>query len=71
VLRAWRRASIAREDAGAEGSAAPHLAPELGSWILDVDSLVAQRCAERGVPVPGDLEARIDIHLAALRFALE
>ncbi len=71
VLRAWRQASVTREDRETDGSGAPHLAPELGSWILDVDSLVAERCAERGMPIPGDLEARIDIHLAALRSALE
>ncbi len=72
VLQAWRRASLAREDReAAAGSAVPHPAPELGSWILDVDSLVAERCAERGMPVPADLETRIDIHLAALRAALE
>jgi Fe-S-cluster containining protein len=71
VLRAWRQASVTREDREIDGSGAPHLAPEIGSWILDVDSLVAERCAERGMPVPGDLEARIDIHLAALRSALE
>lgn len=69
VLRAWRRASLAREEARADGSS--HPAPDLGSWMLDVDSLVAERCAERGMPVPRDLEARIDIHLAALRAALE
>jgi len=72
VLRAWRRASLTREDLeDSSGSATPHPAPELGSWILDVDSLVAERCAERGMPIPADLETRIDIHLAALRSALE
>lgn len=75
VLRAWRRAGV--EDAATgEGSAgvargSGHAAPELGTWILDVDSLVAERCAERGTSVPEDLEARIDIHLSALRAALE
>jgi Fe-S-cluster containining protein len=71
ILRAWRRASMARQGDTAVGPGAPHPAPELGSWILDVDSLVAERCAERGTPIPRDLEARIDIHLAALRAALE
>jgi Fe-S-cluster containining protein len=71
ILRAWRRASLARDAGESGGVGAPHPAPELGSWILDVDSLVAERCAERGMSVPGDLEARIDIHLAALRSALE
>jgi len=71
VLRAWRQASLARDAGETGGTGAPHPAPELGSWILDVDSLVAERCAERGMPIPRDLEARIDIHLAALRSALE
>ena len=70
-LRAWRRASLARDAGETGGTGAPHPAPELGSWILDVDSLVAERCAERGMPIPPNLEARIDIHLAALRSALE
>jgi len=86
VLRAWRRASLAREAESAAtagtGSAppgvlavrpsgAPHTAPELGTWILDVDAVVAERCAERGMPVPADVEARVDIHLETLRSALE
>jgi Fe-S-cluster containining protein len=75
ILRAWRRAGLAdtddAEQAAGARSASAHTAPELGTWILDVDSLVAERCAERGIPVPEDLEARIDIHLSALRAALE
>ncbi|MDT8436750.1 MAG: YkgJ family cysteine cluster protein [Gemmatimonadota bacterium] len=89
VLRAWRRAGLAREAEAGDGSERaggnalatagggpqaerqPHPAPDLGTWILDVDSLVTQRCAERGLTVPGDLEARVDIHLEALRAALE
>ncbi len=89
VLRAWRRASLARaaEAEGADGgpgpggappgvlelrvSGEPHRAPELGTWILDVDAVVAERCAERGMPVPADVEARVDIHLETLRSALE
>ncbi|MBN1611688.1 MAG: YkgJ family cysteine cluster protein [Polyangiaceae bacterium] len=34
--------------------------------LLDVDVVVGRRCAELGVPVPGDLEARIVLHLEAL-----
>jgi Fe-S-cluster containining protein len=86
VLRAWRRAGLAREAERAEDgesgntppgvlevrpSGASHRAPELGAWILDVDAVVAERCAERGVPVPADVEARVDIHLETLRSALE
>ncbi len=75
ILRAWRRAGIdgaSERPAGSDaGRDSRHAAPELGTWILDVDSLVAERCAERGTPVPEDLEARIDIHLSALRAALE
>jgi hypothetical protein len=33
--------------------------------------MVAERCQERGMPVPLDLEDRIDIHLEVLRSALE
>lgn len=71
ILQAWRRASMTRDASPVAGAGTPHHAPELGTWILDVDSLVAERCAERGMPIPRDLEARIDIHLAALRSALE
>ena len=72
VLQSWRKAGLAESaDAGSDRTDRSHPAPELGSWILDVDALVAERCAERGTPVPRDLEARIDIHLAALRAALE
>jgi len=76
ILRAWRatREADARSDADAvpgTGEVRRHAAPELGMWILDVDSMVAERCQERGAPVPEDLEARIDIHLEALRAALE
>ena len=75
ILRAWRHAGFADTDHGEQAMGAQrdsaHAAPELGAWILDVDSLVAERCAERGTPVPEDLEARIDIHLSALRAALE
>ena len=69
ILQAWRKAGLAAA-AGPERDRM-HPAPDLGTWILDVDSLVAERCAERGMPIPRDLEARIDIHLAALRAALE
>jgi hypothetical protein len=62
---------MTRDASPVAGAGTPHHAPELGTWILDVDSLVAERCAERGMPIPRDLEARIDIHLAALRSALE
>lgn len=76
ILRAWRatRESEAREESEAvlaAGELRRHAAPELGMWILDVDSMVAERCQERGMPIPEDLEARIDIHLEALRSALE
>ncbi len=71
ILQAWRRAGLARDDTDDEAGTSAHPAPDLGSWILDVDSLVSERCAERGIPVPRELEARIDIHLAALRAALE
>ncbi|MEJ2547277.1 MAG: YkgJ family cysteine cluster protein [Gemmatimonadota bacterium] len=76
IFRAWRSAGLAgsvdsEAFAGGRERESAHVAPELGTWILDVDSLVAERCAERGTPVPEDLEARIDIHLSALRAALE
>ncbi len=76
ILRAWRATRQSETRAGSEavlsaGERRRHAAPELGMWILDVDSMVAERCRERGMPVPEDLEARIDIHLDVLRSALE
>jgi Fe-S-cluster containining protein len=78
ILRAWR-ATREASDSADDGSPAAvvagesrrHAAPELGMWILDVDAMVAERCQERGVPIPEDLETRIDIHLEVLRSALE
>jgi len=76
ILRAWR--ATRKTDVAAEeepvltaGELRRHAAPELGMWILDVDAMVAERCQERGMPIPADLEARIDIHLDVLRSALE
>ena len=76
ILRAWRATREAEASAGpgsflSAGELRRHAAPELGMWILDVDSMVAERCQERGMPVPLDLEDRIDIHLEVLRSALE
>ncbi len=76
ILRAWRATREADARAGSDavlsaGELRRHAAPELGMWILDVDAMVAERCHERGMPVPEDLEARIDIHLEVLRSALE
>ena len=76
ILRAWRATREAEASAGPDsflsaGELRRHAAPELGMWILDVDSMVAERCQERGMPVPLDLEDRIDIHLEVLRSALE
>ena len=75
ILRAWRATREAEMKANPEafsaGEQRRHAAPELGMWILDVDSMVAERCQERGMPVPKDLEERIDIHLEVLRSALE
>jgi uncharacterized protein len=34
--------------------------------LLDVDTVVVRRCAELGIAVPHDVEARILLHLAAL-----
>lgn len=76
ILRAWRATREAEDSAPAEavlsaGERRRHAAPEIGVWILDVDAMVAERCQERGMPVPEDLEERIDIHLDVLRSALE
>jgi Fe-S-cluster containining protein len=76
VLRAWRATREAEELADTDpvlstGKLQRHPAPEFGTWILDVDAMVANRCRERGMKVPEELEARIDIHLEALRSALE
>ena len=78
ILRAWRATrdtgetgAGSKEARSASGELRRHAAPELGMWILDVDAMVAERCHERGLPIPEDLEARIDIHLDVLRSALE
>jgi hypothetical protein len=74
ILRAWRATREAESDPDtilSTGALRRHAAPEFGMWILDVDSMVAERCQERGMPMPDDLEARIDIHLEVLRSALE
>jgi Fe-S-cluster containining protein len=76
ILRAWRATREAEALAEGDpvlsaGGLRRHAAPELGVWILDVDAMVAERCQERGMPIPTDLEARIDIHLEVLRSALE
>ena len=74
ILRAWRATRETEADPDAVLTTRAfrrHAAPELGMWILDVDSMVAERCHERGMPMPVDLEARIDIHLEVLRSALE
>ena len=76
ILRAWRATRDAAPPADSDpvltaGGLRRHAAPELGAWILDVDAMVAERCQERGMPIPTDLEARIDIHLEVLRSALE
>lgn len=80
ILRAWRATREATLEPSLSAEAGPvlggsggrrHAAPELGMWILDVDSMVAERCQERGMPIPDDLESRVDIHLDVLRSALE
>ncbi|MEL6616892.1 MAG: YkgJ family cysteine cluster protein [Bacteroidota bacterium] len=42
--------------------------PEVGEMppITDVDAAVRADCDARGVPVPDDVEARVDLHLALL-----
>jgi Fe-S-cluster containining protein len=76
ILRAWRLTREAETQVEPDavlsaGGLRRHAAPELGMWILDVDAMVAERCQERGMSIPADLEARIDIHLEVLRSALE
>ena len=79
ILRAWRTTRESAQDGSAldpdpvlgTPGGRRHAAPELGMWILDVDAMVAERCQERGMPIPADLEAKIDIHLEVLRSALE
>lgn len=39
--------------------------------LVDVDAVVARHCAERGVPVPDDLERRVELHLEALQTLLD
>ncbi len=76
ILRAWRATREGETGAHPDpvlssGELRRHAAPEFGMWIMDVDAMVAERCQERGIPIPDDLEARIDIHLELLRAALE
>ena len=79
ILRAWRATREIEQGGPGESGIRSHdgeerrhhPAPELGTWILDVDSMVADQCRERGLPVPEDLERRIDLHLEALRTVLE
>jgi Fe-S-cluster containining protein len=76
ILRAWRATREVEASAGPDpvlsaGDLRRHAAPDLGMWVLDVDSMVAERCQERGMAIPHDLEDRIDIHLEVLRSALE
>ncbi len=51
------------EEATAAMARAP--VPEDESW-LDMDAVVARRCAARGEPVPSDVAAKTEIHMAAL-----
>ncbi|HEX8793562.1 MAG TPA: YkgJ family cysteine cluster protein [Polyangiaceae bacterium] len=39
--------------------------------LVDVDAVVTRHCAERGIPVPDDLEKRVELHLEALEALLE
>ncbi len=70
VLRRLLVALAGREEAiavRAEATAAMERSPrpEDEGW-LDVDAVVARRSAARGEPVPGELELRVEAHLAAL-----
>jgi uncharacterized protein len=59
-----------REDASdvsGEALAAVTQAPATGEEnLLDLDATVARSCAERGRPVPADVEARTSLHIAAI-----
>lgn len=61
---AWRYAEVMRRMALAAESDGPD--PGDPPPILDVDAAVAADCDTRGVPVPEDVEARVDLHLALL-----
>ncbi len=39
--------------------------------MLDVDAVVSRWCAERGLVVPGDVEARVALHVEAVLAQLE
>ncbi len=39
--------------------------------LVDVDAMVARHCTERGIPVPGDLERRVELHVEALESLLD
>jgi hypothetical protein len=53
--RAERRAEIDELDAGTMATA----------W-LDIDATVGAYCGERGLPVPTDIDALVDLHLKAV-----
>jgi Fe-S-cluster containining protein len=56
--------------AGADGTgAAAGLSADdspLSSW-QDIDASLAEYCAAKGLPVPGEIEAAIDLHLEAMK----
>ena len=70
ALRALLPVFASREDAVAvadEARAAMTGPPPGGDDnLLDVDAVVGEECAERGVPVPSSVDARVDLHLAFL-----
>lgn len=70
VLRAWVAARAAEAMPDEASGLVGRTIPEPGLRVLDVDAMVADVCRERGLPVPDDLEQRIDLHLEALRSAI-
>jgi uncharacterized protein len=63
VLAGSEEATAVRAEASAAMERAPR--PEDETW-LDVDAVVARRCAARGEPMPDDLTLKVEMHLAAL-----
>jgi hypothetical protein len=66
LVQMARQAEIA-SDVGADADESPSVADDL----LDVDAVVARRCAERARPVPDDVEEKVCLQLEALEAFLQ
>lgn len=60
LFDAWRAAPAAETPEAAEAE------EPAAALLLDLDRAVAAYCSARGVPEPTDIEARMELHLAAI-----